>query len=75
MRRDSPCTALDTCLSGPCVTHGSDICSNGNECTLDTRLPTGSLGRQAAQCNHTPVASFTPCGANGTKSCPNGVCL
>jgi hypothetical protein len=71
----SPCTTLDVCVAGVCVANGDDVCSDGNECTVDSCTPEGPVGAQTAACTHADAPNFIPCGPGGTKNCFNGVCL
>lgn len=69
----SPCTTRDTCQTGVCTSGASELCSDANPCTADFCTLTGPVEAPVATCGHSPLANFTPCGANGAV-CFNGVC-
>jgi hypothetical protein len=70
----SPCTQQDACVAGTCTPNGDLVCSDGNECTIDSCSPVGTPGSQTAACSHGNVPNGTPCGPAGADTCTNGVC-
>jgi hypothetical protein len=69
----SPCTALDVCNAGTCMSGVHQLCNDGNPCTTETCTVTGPVGSQTAQCNYTNLPNQTSCGPSG-QVCTGGVC-
>jgi hypothetical protein len=63
----NPCSVA-SCVAGSCQADlQHDLCDDTNECTEDVCTVDG--------CTHPPVEDGTSCGAGGTSTCEEGVCV